>query len=393
MPQKLSNLLFGLALAAAVAMALLRDEVEPPRFAQSEYRIPTAAPQQPQFQQGFISAEGLTPAVHSGTLVEIPGVETPGGDVLAAWFGGRREGAADVAIWGSRWDGGGWSEPFVLTDRAASQKELGRALRKLGNPVLGADSQGRIWLFYVTVSLGGWSTSSISYKISADGGRHWSPARRLITSPFLNISTLVRNRPLLYDDGSIALPAYHELIGKFAELVRIDGDGRLLAKRRMSSGRSAIQPSIVPIAPEQALTFYRRVGDSPPRVLTAESSDGGDSWSPPVPTNLPNPNAGVAALRTPDGGYLLAYNPNEQGRDLLSLARSDDGLRWRRIFDLEQGVSGDEFSYPFLIRTGAGEYHLIYTWQRRRMAYVRFNDAWLDGLEELDGLEGLEELK
>jgi len=49
--------------------------------------------------------------------------------------------------------------------------------------------------------------------------------------------------------------------------------------------------------------------------------------------------------------------------------------------ELESGDSGDEFSYPFLVRTRAGEYHLIYTWQRRRMAHVRFNDAWLETLQ------------
>jgi predicted neuraminidase len=376
MSRRLTTLLFGLALAAAVVLVLLRSGgTAAPEFARAEYRLPVPNPQPSLFQHGFISPEGLTAAVHSGTLVELPG-----GVLLAAWFGGSREGAADVAIYGARRDASGWSAPFVLTDRAASQRELGRALRKLGNPLLMRGAEGRIWLFYVTVSLGGWSTSSISYKVSDDNGHNWSPARRLVTSPFLNISTLIRNRPLLYADGGIALPAYHELLGKFSELLRLDPSGRVQTKYRMNAGRGAIQPSIVPTGPRRALAFFRRVGDSPPRVLMADSGDGGNSWSAPMPTDLPNPDAGVAALRTPNGKYLLAYNHSEQGRGSLSLALSSDGLRWRKRIDLERGGREDEFSYPFLIRTQAGEYHLIYTWQRRRMAHVHFNDAWLESL-------------
>jgi predicted neuraminidase len=376
MSRRLTSLLFGLALAAALVPALLRSGgTEAPVFARAEYELPTPAPQPPLFRRGFVSPEGLTAAVHSGTLVELPG-----DSLLAAWFGGSREGAADVAIYGARRDASGWSDPLVLTDRAASQRELGRSLRKLGNPVLMRDAGGRIWLFYVTVSLGGWSTSSISYKVSADGGRHWSPARRLVTSPFFNISTLIRARPLHYADGGIALPAYHELAGKFSELLRLDPAGRVLAKFRLSAGRSAIQPSVVSTGPHRALAFFRRVGDSPRRVLAAESGDGGNTWTTPKPTDLPNPNAGVAALRTPNGEFLLAYNHSEQDRGSLSLALSSDGLQWRKLIDLERGGQEDEFSYPFLIRSRAGEYHLIYTWQRRRMAHIRFNDAWLESL-------------
>ncbi len=378
MSRRLTTLLFGLALAAALVSALLRSGgTEAPEFARAEYELPASTTAQPPlFQRDFASPEGLTAAVHSGTLVELPE-----GGLLGAWFGGSREGAADVAIYGARWDATGWSPPFVLTDRIASQRELGRALRKLGNPLLTRDPRGRIWLFYVTVSLGGWSTSSISYKVSEDSGRHWSPARRLVTSPFLNISTLIRNRPLQYRDGSIALPAYHELAGKFSELLRLDPAGRVLAKYRMNTGRSAIQPSVVPTGPHRALAFFRRVGDSPPRVLSATTGDGGSTWTTPRPTNLPNPNAGVSALRTPGSEYLLAYNHSELDRGNLSLALSSDGLQWRKLVDLEQGSREDEFSYPFLIRTKAGEYHLIYTWQRRRMGHVRFNDVWLETLQ------------
>jgi predicted neuraminidase len=37
-----------------------------------------------------------------------------------------------------------------------------------------------------------------------------------------------------------------------------------------------------------------------------------------------------------------------------------------------------EFSYPSLIRTARGEFHLLYTWNRAYIKHVRFNQAWLD---------------
>lgn len=376
MSRQLKAYLFSLALALAVVMALQHSgNTDAPEFDLAEYQLPTLAPQPPLFQRDFISPDGITTIVHSGTLVELPG-----GDLLAAWFGGSREGAADVAIYGSRSSASGWSPHFILTDRSASQRELSRALRKLGNPVLMRGAEGRIWLFYVTVSLGGWSTSSISYKVSEDNGHNWSAARRLVTSPFLNISTQIRARPLLYADGSIALPAHHELAGKFSELLQIDPSGRVRAKHRMSAGRVAIQPSAVPTGPRRIQAFFRRVGDSPPRVLTSESEDGGSNWSPPNPTDLPNPDASIAALRTPNGEYLLAYNHSERNRASLSLAISSDGVRWRKLIDLESDGEKGSFSYPYIIRSRDGEYHLIYTWQLQRMAYVRFNDAWLESL-------------
>jgi len=369
------NLGFFVILAALVIAVGGHAPPAPPRFAPAEYRIIPHPEAAGGLRRAFLSPPGLTRRVHSGTLVE-----TPDGGLLAAWFGGSREGAADVAIYGARRPAGAaaWSAPFVITDRAASARDLGRHLRKLGNPVLARDRRGRIHLFYVQVSMGGWSTSRLAERLSSDGGRHWGPARGLVTSPFLNISTLVRTRPLALADGGLALPVYHELAGKFGEWLRLDADGRLLAKHRIGWGRRGIQPSLVARGPREVVALLRRVGGAPPRVLRTRSTDGGRTWGPLEATDLPNPDASVAALGLPGGDLLLAYNHAERGRANLSLARSRDGLHWRRIAVLEDGAEpGDEFSYPYLIRDRRGRYQLIYTWRRRRMAWISFDDAWL----------------
>ena len=162
------------------------------------------------------------------------------------------------------------------------------------------------------------------------------PARRLVTSPFLNISTLVRGPAVLHGDGSLGLPVYHEFLGKFGEYLRIDGDGRVVDKARMSSGYSSLQPVVVPLAPERALGLLRQSGTSSPRVLTVESRDAGASWSEMTATPLANPDAAVAALRMSSGELLIAFNDSETDRSNLSLAISgDDGDSWELVHVLE----------------------------------------------------------
>src|SRR5262249_39394169 len=145
------------------------------------------------------------PSVHSATAIELSD-----GTLRAFWYGGTREGASDVAIYTSAYSGGAWTPESVIVRREQAQRQLQRYLRKLGNPVAGRDPRGRVWLFYVSVSVGGWAGSSINAIVSDDEGKTWSAPRRLITSPFFNISTLVKGPLVQLADGTIALPVYHE---------------------------------------------------------------------------------------------------------------------------------------------------------------------------------------
>ena len=52
-----------------------------------------------------------TPQCHASTIVE-----TSGGNLLAAWFGGTHEKNPDVGIWLSRRENGKWSEPIEIVN-------------------------------------------------------------------------------------------------------------------------------------------------------------------------------------------------------------------------------------------------------------------------------------
>jgi len=364
---------------------------------------------------------------HAASLVELGD-----GRIRAFWFSGSREGAEDVEIRSAVFDPvkNLWGAEHSVADRAGTQRSLLRYVKKLGNPVALRASDGKLWLFYVTVSLGGWAGSSITAVTSEDDGTTWSHARRLITSPFLNISTLVKGTPFLYGDGTMGLPVYHEFIGKFGELLRISNGGEVMDKQRLSYGKTTLQPVVLIKDPQQALALMRYSGASPKRVIATETKDAGQHWSLPARTALANPDAAVSGVALPGGRILAVLNNAEEGRDALSLvASADDGATWKTVHQLEdqQGIriepmryaqaAGDlaratessltdvtgyaksaqrnkceaqthrpgagqgcgfEFSYPYLIQAQNGDFHLVYTWNRSFIKHVRFTSAWLD---------------
>ena len=120
--------------------------------------------------------------VHVASLVEMPERK-----FVAAWYGGTREGARDVAIFLSFLDTrkeGSWTEPEVVVDRISASKELYRYVKKVGNPVVFSDSKDRLWMIFVTIPFGGWSCSSLNVKISNDGGGHMDEYPQTDPEPF-----------------------------------------------------------------------------------------------------------------------------------------------------------------------------------------------------------------
>lgn len=303
------------------------------------------------------------------------------GRLMAAWFSGTREGADDVAIYASRYDGAMWSAPQRIVDRQQAAQDTKRLVRKLGNPVLWRDAQGVLHLWFVSVSYGGWAGSAINHMQSHDDGRQWSRAERIISSPFWNLSTLVRTPPLALADGGIALPIYHEFLNKRPELLRFGTNLRLLDKARMPGASGSLQPAVVAMDVQRALALMRDASHQQ-RIHAARSDDGGNTWQTATATALPNPNAAIALLRLHDGSLLLACNPLTSDRNQLALLRSrDEGKSWSPPWIVEQGGVNDEFSYPALLQDAGGTLHLAYTWKRQSIKHVALPWARIEGLQ------------
>lgn len=332
--------------------------------------------EQPYYAEGFVTY-GLTPKAHAATIYAL------GKELIAYWYGGSEEGARDVQIFQANFSDGQWSDARAVVNTDKVQRDLGRFIRKIGNPAVYNRPDGRTWLFFVSVSVGGWAGSSVNLIESYDGGETWGKVRRLITSPFFNLSTLVRNSPIVYTDGSIGLPVYHEFLGKFGEILRIAPSGRILSKLRLSRGSYSLQPDIVPTSEMAAIGLMRYAGNPPKRLLQFKTVDGGNSWSAPVKLQVPNPNAAVDAIHIGDGRILAAINNTSSSRASFHLAIVSKDQDWNIVHELESEEVGAanfryQFSYPSITRNNDGMYHLVYSWNTQRIKHVQFNQAWLN---------------
>ena len=337
---------------------------------------PPAAADEPVFQQTWVSSEE-TDEAHSASIALLNT-----GQPVAVWYGGTEEGHADVALFLSILNNT-WSTPIAIADRLTTEKGLSRYIRKVGNPTVHVWPDGNLGVFYVSVSVGGWGASAINYIESSNTGRSWSKPNRLVTSPFLNISTLVRTNAVKRQDGYIELPVYHEFAGKFSEALIISRDIQVIDKRRISWGKDSLQPAIAPLDETTALALLRYAGESPGRIWSATSTNTGENWTEPELINLPNPNAAVALLNIGNGNLLLALNDTKDGRNRLSLAvRRIDTSRWKIVKTLEAETNTleveYEFSYPSLVMDSDDNIHLVYTWNQKRIKHTKFNLAWLN---------------
>ncbi|MCX4029875.1 exo-alpha-sialidase [Endozoicomonas sp. SM1973] len=333
----------------------------------------------PVYTEQFASS-GITPEVHSVSVVF-----TGNNNMHAFWYGGEREGAKDVAIYTAQLDvkRNQWHSEKLLFNRANLSSQLNIYLKKLGNVVSIRDNEGKIWLFFVSVSIGGWAVSSINFVVSDDDARSWSKPRRLITSPMFNLSTLVKGEPFLYENGSIGLPVYHEMIGKFGELLRLSPTGDVLDKARLSYGRSGLQPILLSFDSSTASVYLRNGTDAADStLLETKTIDSGKSWQKPYVTDLPNPNAAVSGMTIDSGGSLLVINNLHDKRNNLSLFyKAKNSQRWRLVHQFEHKKNTDdneyEYSYPTIKQSHDGNFHVLYTWNKTHIKHIRFNQAWL----------------
>jgi predicted neuraminidase len=319
---------------------------------------PGAAAAQAMVSRELLPDTTAAPSVHASTIVE------SGGRLMAAWFGGSREGAADVGVWVARRVDGEWTRPVEAADGA----QAGGARYPCWNPVLFEIAPGAVALFYkVGPSPQRWWGM---VRTSRDGGRTWSAAERLpggILGP-------IKDKPLRLADGSILSPGSTESTDDPSRW-------RVHFERSVDGGRSwtvstppsppagrevdAIQPSLLVHGDGRLQALVRtRSG----WIFDTWSADDGLSWSPLSATTLPNPNSGLDGTTLRDGRQLVVYNHTQHGRTPLNVAVSVDGVRWDPALVLEDEEG--EFSYPAVIQTADGLVHITYTWKRRRIAHV-----------------------
>jgi len=303
-------------------------------------------------QQIFPLESPPTPQCHASTIARFEGA------LYAAWFGGTKEGHADVGIWLSRRDESAWSKPECMACGGAPH----------WNPVL-FSFEGKLFLYYKKgENVPGWHTC---YRILEGGA--WSPERVLVPGDTGGRGP-VKNKPILLRDGTICAPASLErkrkpLFGQswraFADLSR---DGlKWRAQKCIPAGVNLIQPTLW----ESDAGLHALLRSNAGAIYRSDSYDGGVTWRKAYATSLPNNNSGIDAVHY-DGRLYVIYNPvrkNWGPRTPLVISMSEDnGAHWSETLTLEDAPG--EYSYPSIIAAD-GALHAVYTHKRRGIAYAK----------------------
>lgn len=345
--------------------------------------------------------------------------------LACVWFGGSMEGKSDISVFMSQLnpESETWSTPVQLSHDPERSEQ---------NPILFPAPNGELWLLHTAQQSGNQDTAIVRRRISKDNGLSWGPTEQMNG---LALGTFVRQPIHVHTDGAWLLPTFdcrilpgekwdgsHDL----SAVLRSTDQGKSWTRIEVPNSMGCVHMNIVPAADGKLLAFFRsRWADF---IYTTSSVDGGLTWSTPVPTELPNNNSSIQALRLKDGRLAMIFNhssaldaterraslydeledddaskhdvksshvSNERRafwgapRAPMTLALSeDDGQTWPWKRHLEVGdgycMSNDsarsvnrEYSYPSLRQTADGALHVAYTVFRQHIRHAKVMPDWI----------------
>ncbi len=219
-------------------------------------------------------------------------------------------------------------------------------------------------------------------------GSTWS-----IPEPFYTLpGAFDRNRiiPTQKNDGVI-FPCYNTTTNSgYSFILRSEFATSIWTRTDIPMSNNLVQPSIIRLNNSPQLrTFFRdRKAVS---IYSADSNDDGLTWTTPKPTSLPSNNAGIEAYTIKNGAVIMAFNNHNgthQPRSPLTVALSyDNGITWPyhrniQIHDDDNDTYIGEYSYPSILQSfwsgsDDNDIHLVYTYDRETIKYVRFNEKWI----------------
>jgi predicted neuraminidase/peroxiredoxin len=312
------------------------------------------------------------PVVHCSSITI-----APNGDLLVSWYGGSYESADDQVLFLSRRKKGSrvWSRPEIIVRSPG---------RPPGNAVLFTTPDNRVWMVWGRMDGAqpqlrgsGWSDCTLFYRTSSDSGMTWTEDK-----PFFHdtLGWLPRNLTIFLSDGTLILPLSDERNGHGVDLsffLSTKDNGATWTRSAIMRGGE--QPTFVQRG-DGSLLAYLRVR---PNIVSAESYDGGKTWTTPTPTQWKNPDSGISMRRLKDGHLVLVFNNEDDARTPLNIVMSvDDGRTWGKPLALESNPG--EYSYPSIFQATDGKIHIIYTFRRYSIKHVEMNEDWLTHLQRPD---------
>ena len=324
----------------------------------------------------FIFDTASFPQSHASTIAE-----TPDG-LIAAWFGGTKEGNKDVCIWTSKRIKNKWTAPEKVADGVMND-----TLRyACYNPVLYYAANKELLLFYkIGPNVAGWSGWMMRSK---DNGKTWSK-REALPDGFLGP---IKNKPVMVN-GVLLCPSSTEKTGWKAHIEYTTDYGKTWSKSAEINDNKiieAIQPSILQYKDGRLQILCRSRNTT---LNESWSNDMGKTWSAMKASALPNNNSGTDAVTLKDGRQLLVYNhllpdsswvKGKGPRTPLNVAISRDGKKWYAALVLEDSPIS-QYSYPSVIQSKDGMVHIVYTWRREKIKYVKVDPRKLKLIAIKDG--------
>ena len=307
----------------------------------------------------------VTKNSHAATLVEMMPNR-----IMAAWFGGSYEGAKDVGIYASFYDGKAWSVPHNLIKPLVVEKDT----LPCWNPVLFKSESELLYLFYkIGKNPREWYGAMVTSK---DNGKNWSDAI-LLPKGFLGP---IKNKPIEIKPGVILCGSSTENVDTNQWRVHVEiydeaTDNWEKVSVTNKNGFDIIQPTFLEHSNGIIQMLCRSKHN---KLITSWSKDGGRHWTDADSIHVINSNSGIDALTISKNAFLLVNNPLKQGpdwfygRNVLDVEFSVDGIQWEKIFDLENEEKG-EFSYPAIIQTSDKKIHILYTFNREYIKHTFFN--------------------
>lgn len=300
-----------------------------------------------------------TPEAHASTVLKLKN-----GDLLAAWFGGSKEGEPDVRIWMARRTGGVWQKPVQIQDTIAYTH---------WNPVLFETKSGEILLFFKSGSnqIPTWRTY---VTVSHDGGEHFGEVKELVEGDVGGRGP-VKNKPIYLSNGTLIAPASIETETRWYPMMDLSyDDGKTWEAVEVPMPTDVEAALIQPTLWEsEAGTVHALMRSKQQCLWRTDSHDGGKCWCTAYPTEIPNNNSGLDLVRMRDGTLALVSNPVIQRRFPLTLAFSaDNGKSFQKALTLEDDAG--EFSYPAIIFEG-DKLYITYTYNRKGIAFAEITLA------------------
>ena len=230
--------------------------------------------------------------------------------------------------------GRSWSEKYTLVENDGGRNVMEVNFLRL--------TTGELALFYCQKNTES-TDCRVMMRTSADEGKTWVNPKQL--SPSNKYTGMTNGRAIRLRTGRVLVEVWE---GGDVYCLLSDDDGKTWrdSQRVKPLGGPCYENACIELKDGRVLMFMRtELGGQ----FKSISSDGGETWTTPVLSQLKGPAAPVAVSRIPKTGDLLAiwnHNPTSQRRNPLTSAISkNEGETWENFRNLEDAPD-DLWAYP-----------------------------------------------